>query len=130
MVVTIRAVALTDTTDVDLRPFRVAGLALVPAAIVLSVLPVDPLPPCPLRAVTGVPCALCGSTRGVIAAIHGEIGRAISLNPASVLVLVLAVLMVAGWRVERVRIPVWAVVGVFAVLWSYQLFKYGSGRPL
>lgn len=122
--------ALTDTTQVHLAPLRAAGIALVPAAMVLSILPVDPLPPCPLRAVTGVPCALCGSTRGVIAAVHGEIGRAISLNPASILVLVLAVLMVAGWRVERVRIPVWAIVGVFAVLWSYQLFKYATGRPL
>jgi len=123
-------VALTDTTIVQLRPLRVAGLLLVPAAVALSVSPVDPVPPCPLRTLTGVPCPLCGSTRGVIAAVHGDIGRALTLNPASLVVLALAALLVLGWRVERIRVPVWTIVSVFAVLWSYQLFKFGTGRPL
>jgi hypothetical protein len=39
-------------------------------------------------------------------------------------------MLVLGWRLERVRIPVWCIVSVFAVLWSYQLFKYATGRPL
>jgi len=121
---------LTRATDIDLRPLRVAGLALVPAAIALSVSPFDPVPPCPLRTITGVPCPLCGSTRGVIAAVHGHVGDAIALNPASIGVLVLALLLVVGWRVERVRIPVWVIATVFAVLWAYQLFKYATGRPL
>ena len=112
--------ALTDTTEIELEPLRLAGLMLVPAAIFLSVSPVDPVPPCPL----------CGSTRGVIAAVHGHIGHALALNPASIGVLILALLMVAGWRVERIRIPVWVIITVFAVLWSYQLFKYATGRPL
>jgi hypothetical protein len=123
-------VALADTTDVDLRPLRLAGLALVPAAFVISWLPVDPVPPCPLRTLTGVPCPLCGSTRGVIAAVHGHVGHALALNPASLGVLVLAAMLVLGWRVDRVRIPIWCIVMVFAVLWSYQLFKYATGRPL
>jgi hypothetical protein len=123
-------VALTDTTEVDLAPLRTAGLLLVPAAIALSISPVDPIPPCPLRALTGIPCPLCGSTRGVIAAVHGDLGHALWLNPAAIAVLVLALALVAGWKVERVRIPVWSVVSVFAVLWAYQLFKYGTGRPL
>ena len=113
---------LTDTTEIELAPLRTAGLFLVPAAIVLSVSPVDPVPPCPLRTLTGIPCPLCGSTRGVIAAVHGHIGHALALNPASIGVLILALLMVAGWRVERIRIPVWVIIIVFAVLWSYQLF--------
>jgi hypothetical protein len=123
-------VALADTTDVDLRPLRLAGLALVPAVLVVNALPVDPVPPCPLRTLTGIPCPLCGSTRGVIAAVHGHLGHALELNPASLLVLVLAAILVLGWRVERVRIPVWGIVAVFAVLWTYQLFKYSTGRPL
>ena len=122
--------ALTDTTEIELAPLRTAGLFLVPAAIMLSVSPVDPVPPCPLRALTGIPCPLCGSTRGVIAAIHGDIGHALALNPASIAVLVMALLIVAGWRIERVRIPVWIIASVLAVLWAYQLFKYATGRPL
>ncbi len=123
-------VTLTDTTEIELAPLRMAGLLLVPAAITLSVSPIDPVPPCPLRALTGIPCPLCGSTRGVIAAVHGHLDDALVLNPASIGVLILALLMVAGWRVERIRIPVWGIVAVFAVLWGYQLFKYGTGRPL
>jgi len=121
---------LTDRTEIELGPLRVAGMALVPAAVLLSVSPVDPVPPCPLRTLTGIPCPLCGSTRGVIAAVHGHFGQALTLNPASIGVLVLALLLVAGWRVERVRVPVWVIATVFAVLWGYQLFKYGTGRPL
>lgn len=123
-------VALTDTTEIRLAPLRVGGLALVPAALMLSVSPVDPVPPCPLRTLTGVPCPLCGSTRGVIAAVHGDIGDALTLNPAAIGVLVLAGLLLAGWRIERLRVPVWVIATVFAVLWGYQLFKYGTGRPL
>jgi hypothetical protein len=125
-----RAVALADTTDVDLRPLRLFGLALVPAAFVVAWMPVDVVPPCPLRTLTGIPCPLCGSTRGVVAAVHGHLGHAVQLNPASLLVLALAAMLVLGWRVERVRIPVWIIVSVFAVLWTYQLFKYATGRPL
>jgi hypothetical protein len=123
-------VSLTDLAEIPLRPLRVAGLLLVPAAAALSVAPVDPVPPCPLRALTGLPCPLCGSTRGVLAAVHGDLGRALSLNPASILVLVLAVLIVAGWRFEQVRIPVWVIAVAMGVLWTYQLFKYATGRPL
>lgn len=122
--------ALADTTNVDLRPLRVVALALVPSAFVVGHLPVDAVPSCPLRTLTGIPCPLCGSTRGVIAAVHGHLGHALALNPASLGVLVLAVLLVFGWRVERVRIPVWCIFAVFAALWSYQLFKYATGRPL
>ena len=122
--------ALADTTDVDLRPLRVGAVALFPAAFVVNRLPIDVVPRCPLRTLTGVPCPLCGSTRGVIAAMHGHLAHALELNPASLLVLVLAAMLVLGWRVERVRIPVWAIVAVFAVLWTYQLFKYATGRPL
>ena len=121
---------LADTTDVDLRPVRVAAVALVPAAFVIDRLPMDVVPSCPLRSLTGIPCPLCGSTRGVIAAVHGHLDRALELNPASVLVLAMAAMLVLGWRVERVRLPVWGIVAVFAVLWSYQLFKYATGRPL
>lgn len=123
-------VAMTDTTEIQLAPVRASGLLLVPAAVALSISPIDPVPPCPLRALTGIPCPLCGSTRGVIAAVHGNVGDALALNPASIGVLVIALLLLAGWRVERVRIPIWVIATVFAVLWGYQLFKYGTGRPL
>lgn len=121
---------LNAATEVPLAPWRMVGLALVPAAVLLSVSPIDPVPPCPLRTVTGIPCPFCGSTRGVIAAIHGDLGAAITLNPASIVALLLAVLLVVAWKVERVRIPVWTIAVAIAALWAYQLFKFATGRPL
>lgn len=124
---------LTRRTELDLRPLRWAAVALVPAAAVLSVLPFNPVPPCPLRTITGVPCPLCGSTRGVIAAVHGHVGQALTLNPASLLAILLAVVLLVTWRLRpaaRVRIPAWTVFAVLGALWCYQLFKYATGRPL
>jgi hypothetical protein len=121
---------LDDTTAVDLRGLRLAGAAMLPIALVLPHLPIDPVPPCPLRTLTGIPCPLCGSTRGVVAAMHGHLAHAVSLNPASLLVIILAVAVLVFWRVRKVAIPVWVIVALFAVLWSYQLFKFTTGRPL
>jgi len=124
---------LSRRTEVDLRPLRWGAVALIPAAVVLSVLPFSPIPPCPLRSITGVPCPLCGSTRGVIAAVHGHVGQALTLNPASLLVIALAVALLVTWRfrpAERLRIPIWVVPAALGALWCYQLFKYATGRPL
>ncbi len=37
-----------------------------------------PLPPCPIRAITGIPCPTCGMTRSFLAIVHGDLGHALS----------------------------------------------------
>jgi hypothetical protein len=49
--------------------------------------------PCPFRTVTGLPCPLCGGTRSVVLAVHGQ-AEFWALNP--VVPLALAALVVAG----------------------------------
>ena len=129
-----RAVALADTTDVDLRPSGSCGLALVPAAFVVAWMPVDVVPPCPLRTLTGIPCPLCGSTRGVVAAVHGHLGHAARAEPG--------IPARARARGDCARVDsgvagrAGADPGVDASsrcspsCGSYQLFKYATGRPL
>ena len=39
--------------------------------------------PCPLRSMTGVPCPFCGMTRGVTAAVHGNVVDAARSTPAA-----------------------------------------------
>ena len=117
-------------TRFDLRELRVAGAAMLAAAAVRPLVPFEFVPPCPLRTVTGIPCPMCGMTRGVTALVHGDFARALLMNPASYLAVALAILLLVQWRVRRVVIPVWVIFAVLACMWVWQLFKYATGRPL
>ena len=88
--------------------------------------------PCPLLALTGWSCPLCGATRMGSALLHGDLGAAFAFNPLALIgVAVLAVL--AGlWAVEaaggpavrppraladwarRVGLSRWLVIGLVA----------------
>ncbi len=114
----------------DLRPLRVAAAAMLAVAAVWPRLPVPHVTTCPLRLVTGVPCPFCGMTRGVVAAVHGDVIGSLVFNPGAVVLLALAVALLVAWRVRRVSIPVWVLVGWFGTLWAYQLFKLATDRPL
>src|SRR5260370_39501273 len=102
--ITLPETFFSDTTTVDLNSLRAAGVAMLGLAVVRPMLPFEIAPPCPLRTLTGVPCPFCGMTRGVTAAVHAEVGRARFLNPASILAVVTAVLLVLAWRTKRFTI--------------------------
>jgi hypothetical protein len=116
--------------ELDLKVLRLGGAAMLALASVRPLLPVEVGPPCPLRTLTGIPCPFCGMTRGVTALVHGHLSAAFGFNPGAFLVVAAAIVLLVAWRWQRVRIPVWAVFLFFALLWSYQLFKYSTGRPL
>jgi hypothetical protein len=118
------------STSVQLRELRIIGAAMLGAAAVRPLMPVEVVPPCPLRTITGIPCPMCGMTRGVTALVHGDFAHALLMNPASYVAVALALLLLVQWRTKRVVIPVWVIVAVFAVMWTWQLFKYATGRPL
>jgi hypothetical protein len=85
---------------------------------------------CPLRAVTGVPCPFCGTTRGVIDAVHGDVAGSLLMNPGALLLVVGAVLLLVGVVKRPVAFPRWSLVVGVAGLWAFQLFKYATGRRL
>jgi hypothetical protein len=122
--------SLSDTASFDLKAVRTLGAGMLAIAAVRPLLPVEVVPPCPLRTLTGIPCPLCGMTRGVTAAVHGNLGHALFLNPGSIAAVILAVVLLLAWRTRRVTVRVWMIVAVLGVLWSWQLFKYATGRPL
>ena len=69
-------------------------------------------------------------TRGVTAAVHLELGKAVFLNPGSIVAVVLTILILLAWRTKRVKIPVWVFFVVLGLMWSWELFKYATGRAL
>lgn len=89
------------------------------------------MPPCPLRTLTGVPCPFCGMTRGSLALLRGDVLRSLALNPgALLLVLALGLAIAVVVRRPHLTFPTWLPFAVVAALWSFQLFKYATGRPL
>jgi hypothetical protein len=109
---------------IQLRNVRYAGAALLGAALVWPALPVHPPYTCPLRTVTGIPCPMCGMTRAVVAAVHGDFAASLRYNPAGILVVLLAVIAVIGLRSRSVRLPAWtpaALVVLLVPLWVYNV---------
>ena len=61
-------------------------------------------PPCPLRAVTGLDCPLCGATRATHALVHGQLATALDFNALYVVLLPVVLTMGLLWLV-RGRLP-------------------------
>ncbi|MCB0970543.1 MAG: DUF2752 domain-containing protein [Acidimicrobiales bacterium] len=73
-----------------------ANLAVAGAGLVA--LRATPLPglPCPMLAITGIPCPGCGMTRAASAVAAGDLGHAVATDPAAVaLVAAMGVLAIA-----------------------------------
>lgn len=88
------------------RADRHPALALLAAAGLLAagLLAVVGLPPVDLHGPLhhlGIMDPLCGMTRGTVAVLRGQFGRAIAYNPASPLLVAGAVLALGRWLVGR-----------------------------
>jgi hypothetical protein len=106
----------------------VASYALAPFAGFLAGL----IPPCHLRAWTGLPCPTCGSTRAVLSIVRFDWLEAVRWNPLSTVAVV--GLLAAGiaaplWIRAGGKIPVltrrarrgalWSLVAAVAANWVY-----------
>jgi hypothetical protein len=104
---------------------RWAAGAMLGAGLVMTRLPAGAGLPCPLRSITGLPCPLCGMTTSVKATLAGDVGQAVAANPAGVVMVVVAVVLLVA-RPADVRVPPGAVVfAVFAAMWLFQLARFG-----
>jgi hypothetical protein len=95
--------------------------------------------PCPLRALTGIPCPLCGMTTAATGLASGDLGAALAANPLVLVLagftLVMAVLMAARalgwappaaqWPPSRRRQGYWVVGLLAAASWAFQLHRFG-----
>ncbi len=117
-------------------PVAVAGAVAACCGYLAAVDPDGgaPLPACPLHALTGWWCPLCGSLRGVHHLLRGDPVAALSSNVALVVLLPVLVYAWVAWLSDAVGGPrlarpaavprwqVWVVVGVAAL--------YGVARNL
>lgn len=119
---------------------------MIAAASALAALPVlyfvDPnstkLPLCPLHAISGLYCPLCGATRASYALLHGDLVTALHDNALYVLTLPLLILLWWQWlqapasgserRLLRRPVVVW---GVIALVLAFGVVRnLGMGRWL
>jgi hypothetical protein len=107
--------------DRTARDTRVAAGAMLGLAVAWPRLPVHPPLACPLRSVTGIPCPLCGMTRAVVAALHGHLLDSLRFNPAGIVVVLVALALVAGLRLDRIRPQPWVLVAMVALLWAWNV---------
>ena len=113
-------------TAVALRPLRRLGAVVLGIALVRPLLPGSLGLACPLRSLTGVPCPLCGMTTSVTEAVHLRAPEAVAANPAGVVVVLAAVVLLAVRRPVSAVVPSWAplaTVATVAGMWAYQLWR-------
>ena len=82
------------------------------------------LPACPLRALTGLDCPLCGATRATHALLRGDVLTALDFNALYVLALpILALLVVRWFRTGRVAVRSTWAWAAFAVVVGFGVVR-------
>jgi hypothetical protein len=104
------------------RDLRIGAGALVGAAAIWPALPLHPPLACPMRAITGIPCPVCGMTRACVAAVHGHLGASLAFNPAGLAVMLVAcVALIRPQWLMRLTPPLWLTIGTFGALWLWNV---------
>jgi hypothetical protein len=112
-------------TVVDARELRLPAATMLAAGLALPLLPGHPGMPCPLRTLTGVPCPLCGMTTSVEDTVHMRFGAALGANPAGVVLVAFAVVLLLVRRPARIVIPTGARVMLLGGMWVFELHRFG-----
>jgi Protein of unknown function (DUF2752) len=114
---------MTAATTVALGGPRARPVAagVVAASVAWTVAPIHPTVSCPFRALTGLPCPLCGMTRAVTSALRGDLVASLHYQPAGLLLLALIALLVVRRARTPLVLPAWALYGALAAMWAWNL---------
>ena len=107
----------------DPGELRLAGGAMLAAGMALPVLPGHPSLHCPLRALTGLPCPLCGLSTSVEETVRLHLGEALAANPLGVLLVLVAVALLV-LRPARLALPRAVIPAVLAASWLFELRRF------
>jgi Protein of unknown function (DUF2752) len=107
----------------DPAELRTAGAVMLGAGALLPILPGHPGIACPLRAATGIPCPLCGMTTSVEETVRLDLQEAVAANPAGVVAVGVAVLLLV-LRPRRLQLP-WPTAPVaLLAMWAWELHRF------
>ncbi len=109
---------------VNARELTWVGGAMLAAAAVLPVVPGNPRLPCPLRTFTGVPCPFCGMTPSVEATVHLHFADALTANPAGILLVIVALVLLI-LRPKTIPVPMTLAVVALGLMWVFELARFG-----
>jgi hypothetical protein len=108
----------------DVTDSRGAAAVMLAAGTVLPFLPGHAGLPCPFRALTGVPCPMCGMTTSVEATLHGHPGSALAANPAGPVLVLCAVTILLRRPRRLLHAPLGLVIFLFAAMWLFELNRF------
>lgn len=94
------------------------------AAAVFNAVPGDQGLPCPMRVTTGIPCPLCGMTTSVVAAVRLDLASAWAANPAGIVAVMAALVLLVARRRTEMPVPWWLVAAGVAGMWLFQLQRF------
>lgn len=114
---------VADAIQLDTAELRLTGAAMIAGGAALQLSPVHVPILCPLRALTGIPCPLCGMTTSVEATIRLDLGTALAATPAGI-ALVAAAIALLFLRPPVIRLWAPALYATLAAMWVYQLFRF------
>jgi hypothetical protein len=114
---------VTRTIALDVHDVRTASVVLLGAAVAVPFLPEHDAVGCPLRAVTGIPCPLCGMTTSVTNTVRLDLVDALAASPAGVAAVVAAVAILT-LRPRRLAVPAVIVPLVLVAMWVWQLVRF------
>lgn len=114
---------LARRAEIDLGQLRIAGAAMLGAGAVLPLLG-HPGPGCALRALTGIPCPLCGMSTSVESTLRLDLGDALATNPMGVAAVVVALSLIVHRGRRRLAIPAWTIPACLALMWIWQLVRF------
>ena len=107
----------------DPGELRVAGGMMLAAGLALPMLPGHPSLHCAIRALSCLPCPLCGLSTSVEETVRLHLGDALAANPLGVL-LVLVALALLVLRPARLALPRAVVPTVLAASWLFELHRF------
>ena len=106
---------------------RLAGAALLVAAVLPGRATTDGPVLCPVRRATGLPCPACGLTRSTGAMLHGDLARSVAWHPLGPVAVVAVTAFATGHAAEERRAghaataAGAALVAAWLVTWAIRL---------